>query len=133
MKKNNTKLYARALAQVLEKPARHNATALGGEESDKIINNFVKLLVEQGYEKKAGEILNLAENMLLAKQGKKKITFETARKTTASQKKMLEGIAEDGDIIKEKINPELVAGVKIVVDGNKQLDCSMLRKLQNIF
>jgi F0F1-type ATP synthase delta subunit len=103
-----------------------------GIDEKKVVNNFVKLLVGQGYEKKAGEILNLAEDMLLAKQGKKRITFETARKTTAGQKKILEGITETGDIINEKIKPELIAGVKIIINDSKQFDASMQSKLQKI-
>ena len=37
-----------------------------------------------------------------------------------------------GDIVQEKINPALVAGVKIIVDGNRQLDLSLLSKLNKI-
>ena len=71
--------------------------------------------------------------MILAKQNKDKIIFETARKITPSQKKMLHDIAKDGDQIKEKINPDLIAGVKIIINENKQFDGSLQNKLQNIF
>ena len=63
----------------------------------------------------------------------KKIIIETARKITAGQKKTLESIAKKGDLINEKINPELIAGVKIIINNNKQFDGSMKSKLQNIF
>ncbi len=122
-KQAKIKLYAKALAEIL---------ANKKFDEKKVIANFVKLLVGQGYEKKSGEILNLAENMLLAKQGKKRITFETARKTTAGQKKILEGIAQIGDVINEKIKPELIAGVKIIINDSKQFDASMQSKLQRI-
>jgi ATP synthase delta (OSCP) subunit. len=123
-KKDKVKLYAKALAEIIsQKPA----------DEKKIINNFVKLLVNTGYERKSKEILDLAEDLLLAKQGKRKITFETARKTTSSQKKLLEKFVNKGDVVKEKINPELIAGVKIIINDNKQFDASMLSKLQNIF
>jgi len=123
-KQNKIKIYAKALAQVLSEKK--------GDEK-KIVNNFLKLLTKAGYERKAKEILNLAEDFLLAKHGKKKVTFETARKTTASQKKLLESYAKNGDIIKEKINPELIAGVKIIINNSKQFDASLKSKLQNIF
>jgi len=130
MKTNKTKLYAKALAQVLEKPARHNAAALGGE--DKIVKNFAKLLVSAGLEKKSKEILNLAEDLLLLKKGNKKICFETARKMTASQKKLTENFVKDGDKVSEKINSELIAGIKIIINDSRQFDNSMLSKLNNI-
>jgi F0F1-type ATP synthase delta subunit len=123
-KQNKTKLYARALAEVLAKK---------GIDEKKVTNNFVKILVGAGLEKKAKEILNLAEEMLLAKQGKSKITFETARRITASQKKMLENFVKTGDVVKEKINPELIAGVKIIINNSRQFDASLKNKLQNIF
>jgi len=71
--------------------------------------------------------------MLLVKQGKSKITFETARKITASQKKLLDSFVKNGDVVKEKINPEIIAGVKIIINNSKQFDSSMQSKLQNIF
>ena len=127
-KQNKIKLYAEALAEIIiEKKAE------GPERSRRTVANFVKLLVSEGLEKKAGQILDLAEDMLLAKQGKKKITFETARKMTSHQKKILESIAKDGDIIKEKINPEIIAGVKIIINNSRQFDETMKSKLQNIF
>ena len=72
------------------------------------------------------------KDISLAKQGKNKITFETARTTTASQKKILEKIVKKGDVVKEKINPELIAGIKIIINDSKQFDASMQSKLQKI-
>jgi F0F1-type ATP synthase delta subunit len=126
MKTNKTKLYARALAEIVLKGA-------SAAQEKKIIDNFLKLLTKTGQEKKAKEILRLAEDFLLAKQGKRKITFETARKMTVGQKKMLESFAKKGDIIKEKINPELIAGIKIIINESQQFDASMQSKLQNIY
>ena len=124
MKINKTKLYATALAEVLAKK---------GINEEKVTKNFAKLLVREGLEKKSKEIFELAQDLILAKQGKKKITLETARKMTLQQKKIAEGFAKSGDVIKEKINPELIAGIKIIINNSKQFDGSMKSKLQNIF
>ena len=126
MKQNKTKLYAKALAEILSK---ENSAAQG----KKIIDNFLKLLAKTGQEKKAKVILDLAEEMLLEKQGKRKIIFQTARKMTESQKKILQAFVKNGDIVKEKINPEIIAGIKIIINNNRQFDASMLSKLQKIF
>lgn len=123
-KQNKTKLYAKALAEILAKK---------GIDEKKVIANFIGLLVKTGQEKRTKEILDLAEDFLLAKQGKSKITFETARKMTASQKKILDSFVKNGDIVKEKINPEIIAGVKIIINNSKQFDASMQSKLQKIF
>lgn len=129
MNKNKLKIYAKALAEIiLERPA--SAEALSWQR--KIIGNFLKLLQYKGLERKAGEILDLTENFILAKHGKRRITFETARKVTSGQKKILDGFTKKGDIIKEKISPELIAGVKIIINDSKQFDASMQSKLQKI-
>lgn len=124
MKNNKIKLYARALAEILAKK---------GIDENKVISNFVKILVKTGQEKKAKEILNLTEDLLLVKQGKSKITFETARKITGEQKKMFDNFIKEGDKTQEKINPELIAGIKIIINNNRQFDASLKSKLQNIF
>ena len=125
MKINKTKLYAKALAEVLSKE-------MTLPQEKKIIDNFLKLLAKTGQEKKAKEILNLAENLLLIKKGKRKIIFQTARKMTAGQKKLMDNFVKDGDIVGEKINPELIAGIKIIINESQQFDASMQSKLQNI-
>ena len=117
------KFYAQALAEVI---------LLKETDDKKIINNFLKILVSKSIEKKSREILVLAEKIILARQGKKHITFETARKMTPDQRKILEAIAKKEDIITEKINKNLIAGIKIIINDSKQLDASMQSKLQNI-
>ena len=119
------KLYAKALAEIVSRKG-----GISSSEEKRIIDNFIKLLVRTGYDKKSKEILNLAENLILAKNGKRKITFETAREISASQKKSLNNFIKKGDIITEKINPDLIAGIKIIINGARQFDSSLQSKLQ---
>jgi F0F1-type ATP synthase delta subunit len=125
VKQNKSKLYAKALAEIVLKGA-------SAAQEKKIVDNFLKLLTKTGQERKAKEILGLAEDFILSKQGKRKITFETARKMTASQKKMMDSFVKKGDVVKEKINPELIAGIKIIINESQQFDASMQSKLQKI-
>jgi F0F1-type ATP synthase delta subunit len=99
----------------------------------KLTVGFIKLLERQGDLNKAKQIIKQAEFLLAKKQGKKSVVFETARKITESQKKSLAKFVDKGDIIKEKVNSELIAGVKIIMDGEEQLDMSLQKKLQDIF
>jgi F0F1-type ATP synthase delta subunit len=124
MKNDKTKLYAKALAEVI----------LEGKISEKkITDNFLALLHKEKLEKKAKEILNLAEEIILKKQGNKKVVLESARKITESQKKLFKSFIKDGDKVEEKINKDLIAGLKIIVNGEKQIDYSLNKKLQEIF
>ena len=129
MKQNKVKIYARALAEVLSNPVYAKGF---GEAKEKIIDNFVKLLIKTSQEKKTKEILSLAEDLILAKQGKRKITFEIARRLTSEHRALLKQFVKEGDVVKEKINHELIAGVKIIINNNRQFDASMKSKLSNI-
>jgi len=122
--KYKVKDYAKALTEVLS----------DNKLSDKkVAEGLIKLLERQNDLNKSKEIIDLTE-FLLAKQSKKKsVVFETARKLSENQKKMLLKSTEKGDIVKEKINPELIAGVKIIVDNEKQLDQTLLKKINSLF
>lgn len=125
MKRNKVKIYTKALAEIILQKK---------EVQDKIIAvNFLKLLEKEGLRSKVKEIISLAENLFLAKQGKHRIIFETAREITSGQKKILHEIAKKGDVIEEKINPDLIAGVKIIINNERQFDASMLKNLQQIY
>lgn len=120
--KYKAKIYAKALADsILDSKA----------ENKKIINNFLKLLERNQDLKKSEEIVLIAENMLLKKTGNKKVILEIARKIDT--KDAVKDFVKKGDVIEEKINPKLVAGIKVIVNNDKQLDFSLLRKLENIF
>lgn len=124
--KYKAKDYAKALVDLIlqkGKPA----------EDKKILDNFLKILEKNGDIKKAKEITALAESIYFKKTGKKKIIIETARKIDQSQRNLLRSLEKEGDITEEKINKELIAGIKIIINNEKQFDASMQRKLQKIF
>jgi|SRR3989344_4058856 len=120
--KYKPKVYAGALVEsLLEKKA----------DEKKIAINFLKLLQKNQDTKKAKEILTLAEKLLLQKTGNKKVVLETARRTDTQG--IIKSFVKKGDIVEEKIHPELIAGIKVVVNGDRQLDLSLMNKLNNIF
>ncbi|MFH1968541.1 MAG: F0F1 ATP synthase subunit delta [bacterium] len=117
--------YAEALVQIIsEKGDNLN--------EKKTIQGFLKLLERQSDLKKAKEILGLAKILLVKKSGNKTVALHTARKLSASQKNLLSKFIKKGDLIEEKITPELIAGIKIVIDNEEQLDETLLRKINNL-
>jgi len=109
--KIKAKDYAKALVDIKKFDAKH----------------FLRILQKNGDTKKLKEIVLLTEKLLLEKSGNKKVIIEMARK--AAVKLSL----KKGDVVEEKINPDLIAGVKIIIDGEKQLDFSLKNKLEKIF
>lgn len=124
--KYKSKDYAKALVGLILKE-----TTLTQEK--KLSDNFLNLLKKNRDSSKAKEIINLAELLFFKKTGKKKIILEIARKMDSEQKNLFKYLVKKGDIIQEKINKELIAGIKIIVNDEKQIDFSMLKKIQNIF
>ncbi len=122
MSKLSVKTYAKALVG-----------AIGNKKSDtkKITDNFLKLLEKNQDSKKVDHILAMAETMLLEKSGNKKVLLETARKIDT--KDFVKTFVKKGDSIEEKINPGIIAGIKVTVNNDKQLDLSLAKKLENIF
>jgi F0F1-type ATP synthase delta subunit len=45
---------------------------------------------------------------------------------------LLKEFAKEGDVVREKINHELIAGIKIIINDSRQFDASMQSKLQKI-
>lgn len=83
---------------------------------------FLKLLERNGDQKKLKEIVAWVEKIKY-----KKVIIETARKAGVKWH------FGKNSIVEEKINPELIAGVRIMVNGEKQLDFSLRNKLEQIF
>ncbi len=121
--KHKPKDYAKALVDLVSEKKSES-------QQKKLVDNFLKLLKKNGDLKKSKEIISLAEMLFLKKTGGRKIIFEMARET---KKESFKGFLKKHDVVEEKINPDLIAGVKIVVNNEKQLDFSLMKKLNNIF
>lgn len=122
--KYTSKMYATALVQMIS--GRRD-----GAQVKKDITGFLDFLAKNGDMKKAREIIGLAEDIFYKKTDKRKIILEIARKI--EKKNLLKDFFQPGDMVQEKINPELVAGIKVMIKNDKQLDFSLKNKLDNIF
>lgn len=116
--KYSAKIYAQLLAELIE------------EKKEDIVDKFFNLLKKNGDLKKAQEVIHRTEKILLKKSGGKKIVVEVAR---ASAMKAIKGIAQEKDIVIKKLRPELIAGARITIDDQQQLDYSLKRTLEHIF
>ena len=61
------------------------------------------------------------------------MVFESARRLPAAHRKELEQFLRPGDQAVERLNPNLVAGVRITIDGEYEFDGSLRGKLDKIF
>lgn len=121
----STQNYAKALASA--------ASQAKPEDSARIIRNFKRLLQKSGDEAHAEKIIKEAERILLLRDGGREIVFESARPLVTSPHKSFPGFITHEDTVTLRINPDLVAGVRVIVNGEREFDGSLKGKLDKLF
>jgi F0F1-type ATP synthase delta subunit len=120
-------IYAKALVEVLSDGTR--ATA---HDDGSIAKNFLALVRKNGDEGHLRKILEEASRFVRGKSGVRKVTIGSARVLAPSQRKALEYFIKPGDVVVERIDPDLIAGVKITVNDELQFDGSLKNKLNRV-
>lgn len=116
--------YTNALIGALEDTPR--------EKKDLVLKNFVKLIIKTGDIKHSKKILEAVHKKLVNEKGGKWVDIEVARES-ALKKKLLQNKFLKKDHISFQINPELVAGVRITVNGEDELNSTLQNKLNKLF
>ena len=117
--------YAKALASaVLE--MRPGAEAA-------VKRNFEQVVQKNGDRERANKILDAASRLLRAQKGGREVVFESARPMSPTHRKALDPLLRPDDQAAHKVNPALVAGVRITIDGEYEFDGSLRGKLDKIF
>ena len=122
---HSVKTYAQAFAE-----AGYKASAA---EQGKIVQRFMTLVKKNGDSAKLPAILDEAERMLVRMQGGKVVMLETARVLSPGSRAALHKTFTAKDRIEERVRPEVLAGIRICVDGEKEFDASFKRKLDKLF
>lgn len=119
------KQYASALLFALEKKS--------AVERKKIFQQFLSLVNKKGDSSRLGLIVRETERQYLKNEGLKKVTLESADPVSAKVRKEVEEILGRDIILEEKINPELIAGIKILVNDELLIDASAENQLRRLF
>ena len=104
----------------------------GGAQKD-VSAGFVRLLEKNGDIKHFKKIIEAVHKKIVQDKGGKWVGIETAREISSFKQKTLKNKFYEKDHVDFKINPELIAGVRITVDGNEELDNSLGHKLKKLF
>ena len=97
-----------------------------------LIANFLKSIGRHGDSRLFYKIVEQIEMLTVKKEGGQVVVVESARVLSLHQKKELMRHFSKKDIIREKIRPELVAGVRININGEKELDLSFKGVMERI-
>lgn len=99
---------------------------------EKAVEGFVKLLKKTGDIKHSKKIIEAVHKKLVNEKGGKWVNVEVARESALEREKLKHNFSNK-DYVDFKINPELVAGIRITVDGDEELNNSLQNKLNKLF
>jgi F0F1-type ATP synthase delta subunit len=106
----------------------------GEKGIDAVVSNFISLIKKNGDWSKKDEIVRACETALRKKTGRSSLVIESARPLNEKQKEAILDKFRGGLYdFEEKINPDLLAGVRLVRDEERQFDASLQKKLKRIF
>ena len=117
-------IYAKALVGVLS-----DQKTPGTAHDAEIAKNFLALVKKNGDESHLEKILEEAARFARGKSGVQKITITSARELSSAQIKMMQQFVKPGDIVEHRIDPGLIAGIRITVNDEMQFDGSLRNKL----
>ncbi len=119
--------YAEALASVI---SEHGS----GARRDVIVENFAALLERNGDDVHAGAIIRATERILRKKEGGHEVLLESARRISDQNLRSLSAaFAGQKDSVETLIDPDLVAGVRITVDHEREFDGTLKGKMDKMF
>lgn len=102
-------------------------------EQKKIIKRFGELLVRHQATGKTRAIYAAYEKLELRKQGMREVRLEMASLASDKLKKEIHGDLGKNIHIKEIVNPDIIGGIKILVDDEILIDASVKRQIESLF
>ena len=96
------------------------------------VGGLVKLLKKTGDIKHSKKIVEAVHKKLVNEKGGKWVNIEVARDSALKKETFYHKFSEK-DHVDFQINPELVAGVRITVNGEEELNNSLQNKLSKLF
>jgi F0F1-type ATP synthase delta subunit len=123
--KYEPEIYAQTFADLLEKTKE--------SEQNNLIKKFVLLIKKNGDLNGSEKIITSTQNYLSKKTGGRIVNIETASKLEDIDLQKITSNFKKSDVIKIIINPELLAGIRITINNEEELDYSLARKLKKMF
>ena len=115
--------------------ARAFRRALMERPNDEIflVRNLVSAIRKHGLVQHTERIVKKVSREIVRHHKGRWVCVETARPLPMELQEAIRRSFEKKDYIEELMRPELVAGMRIVVDGEREFDESLKRKLDKLF
>ena len=117
-------LYARAFRKALRE---------GMAQEEDLVRNLAASVRRRGQAAQHARIVQRVSEELVHHHGGKWVVVETARPLSNVQRKKIKDAFSEKDYILERVRPDLVSGIRIIVDGDREFDGSLKRRLAAVF
>ena len=118
-------IYAKALLRALEEKDE--------SEIKKILKNFMAILLKNNDFSHLNSILGKVEKLYLTEEGVEKIYVESASPLSKNLREEIESALGKKVLINEKVRPNLLAGVRIILNEEILIDATAAQRLAKIF
>lgn len=120
--KYSPELYAEAFLVILRDTPGHDESSL--------VERFIRTIEKNGDIGRREKIFAAIRRACIKKNGGREVVIETARR---HQRLDFNNYFKKEDAITTAINPDLIAGVRVTIDGERELDTSLNHKLSKMF
>ncbi|MBI2121540.1 MAG: F0F1 ATP synthase subunit delta [Candidatus Sungbacteria bacterium] len=103
------------------------------KERKEILKRFVDVLAKNRDMARLGAILREIEREFLKKSGRKKIWVESVSPVSDDLRQEIEKTVAGKTYLYEKINPSLLAGLRILINDELLIDASAKRQIDKLF
>lgn len=116
--------YARAISKALDR---------NPGENDKIIKASAAIINRNNDRRLFPKIVSELKTLLVKKGGGRHVRVEFAREPSIKDVETVAALFNKKDWIESSVSPELIAGLRVTIDNQKELDNSLSHKLHKIF
>lgn len=128
MKGLTAKIYAKALSKALL-----TKKSISKKEVEKRLSVFLDLVGKHHHGRLLVKIEATTVKILAKESGLDKITVQSARSLSGASFKALKRTMAKETIWEQKINPELIAGSRLLKNDSEQIDFSLITKMKKVF
>ncbi len=128
MKGLTAKIYAKALARALL-----DDKGISKKEVESRLSVFLDLVRKQRHGRLLPKIETATVKILASESGLDRLTVQSARPLLEASSKTLKRNAGKETIWEQKINPELIAGARLLKNDSEQIDFSLISKIKKVF
>lgn len=119
------KTYALAFCEAIE-------TAKNSAEKNRRLKNLLAIVKSNRDQKKLKDVLFFVKKIMVKKNNGRLMLIESARSQSAVSEKIIKSLIKSVDIVENKINKSLIAGIKININDELLLDGSFSTKIKKI-